>query len=264
MIKRNGLILLGIIFLSTLAFNVLAQDSWKELKGDHFIVYYFGEDAFAKNVLDKAEQYYRQIGDDLGYERRSNFWQWDKRVKIHIYKTQKDFLRGTGRQAWSHGYANYTTKDIYTYNWGEGFVESLLPHEITHLIFRDYVGFQGEIPLWLDEGVAQWEEPAKRKVIRDMMRYYLKDGKGYSFRSLSTMDIRNVNNPQAVKIFYVQSASLIDFLVKRYGGSEFVFFCRQLRDGKTLDEALPFAYPTHIRNINELEEQWEQYLTSDV
>ena len=68
-----------------------------------------------------------------------------------------------------------------------------MPHEITHLIFRDYVGFQGEVPVWLDEGVAQWEEPAKRKVVRSIMRFYLENGKGYSLEDLMSVDVRNMS-----------------------------------------------------------------------
>ena len=37
---------------------------WKEIRGDHFIVFHFGEDSFAQEVLRKAEQYYKQIGED--------------------------------------------------------------------------------------------------------------------------------------------------------------------------------------------------------
>ena len=253
----------SLLFLGLLTAAKPAHELWKETRGDHFIVYYVDADTFAQEVLRKAEQYYRQIGDDLGYERRSGFWQWDKRVKIYVYKTQEDFIQGTGRQGWSHGYADYTNKAIYSYEWKAGFLEALLPHEITHLIFRDYVGLQGEVPLWLDEGVAQWEESEKRKTVRSMMRFYIKDGKGYSIGSLTTTDIRNVSNKLAVEIFYIEAASIVDFLVSRYGSERFIFFCRQLRDGKTIEEALPFAYPTEINNTNELEAQWKKYINGN-
>ena len=236
--------------------------SWKEIKGDHFIVYYMGQDGFASNVLRKAEEYYSNIGDDLGYQRHSNFWQWENRVKIYIYPTREAFLKESGQQSWSHGYANYDQKEIGSYVWEEGFVESLLPHEITHLIFRDYVGFQGEIPVWLDEGVAQWQEPDKRAIVRQVMKQYLLTEKVYSFHDLMTIDIRNVTFAPSVQLFYVEAASIIDFFVSKYGTDQFTFFCRQLRDGKAIDEALRFAYPTEIRDINQMEEKWKEYILS--
>ena len=117
-----------------------AQD-WKELKGDHFIIYYASEDKFPSEVLRKAESYYQQISSDLGYQRYSNFWQWENRVRIYVYPTREEFLTQTGQPNWSYGVANYTEKEIRSYLWSEGFMDALLPHEMTHLIFRDYVGF---------------------------------------------------------------------------------------------------------------------------
>jgi len=250
----------SVFFWVLLTAFAAAQEPWKEVRGDHFIVHHFGEESFAQEVLRRAEQYYKQIGEDLGYERRSAFWQWDNRVNIYIYKTKEDFIKNSGRAEWSEGYADYTKKAIISYEWGKDFLEALLPHEITHLIFRDYVGFRGEVPVWLDEGIAQWEEPAKRKVVRSVMHAYLYDGKGYTIKDLTTIDISNVPTKLAVNLFYVQAASLVDFLVTAYGPDNFVFFCRQLRDGKSIEAALPFAYPTQMRTVQELEEKWKAYV----
>lgn len=237
-----------------------ANEKWNEVKGEHFIVHHLGDDHFAKDVLRSAEKYYDDIGDDLGYTRYSDFWQWENRVKIFIYNTQEEFLKNTGRNNWSHGFADYDAKEIYSYVWNEGFLEALLPHEITHLIFRDYVGFKGEIPLWLDEGVAQWEEPAKRAIVKQAMKSYLEDESVYPLEHLSTLDVRNVGIEFAVQLFYVQAMSVVDFLVNRYGADHFVTFCRELRDGKSLEEALAFSYPTQIRTLSQLEEQWKSYI----
>jgi len=239
--------------------NPTKAPDWKELKGDHFIVYFVGKDKFAKKVLKKAENDYKTISRDLGYQRYSGFWMWDNRVKIYVFKTKEDYLEGTGRKEWSHGFASYRSKSIFSYEWNEGFVESLLPHEITHLIFRDYVGFTGEVPRWLDEGVAQWEEPKKRKYVRRVMKSYLKERKWIPVKRLTSMNIRQSDDEDTVRLFYVQSVSLVDFLIKRYGANDFIYFCRQLRDGKSMTEALTFAYPTQIRNLEELEEQWKKY-----
>ena len=237
-----------------------AAEAWQELKGDHFIIYYVNDDTFAKDVLRSAERYYRNIGQDLGYTRHSDFWQWDKRVKIYIHATQEEFVKETGRNNWSHGFADYTAKEIHSYAWNQGFLDSLLPHEITHLIFRDYVGFKGEVPLWLDEGVAQWEEPEKRRIARAVMKSYLINDYAYPLVHLCQLDIRNVNVEFAVRLFYTQSISIIEFLVTRYGTDKFIIFCRELRDGKNLEEALKFSYPTNIRNLKDLEEQWKSHV----
>ncbi|MFH1800504.1 MAG: peptidase MA family metallohydrolase [Candidatus Omnitrophota bacterium] len=262
MMDRKKIFTGWVILLSWTLLTAFAPEKvpWKEIRGDHFIVFHFGEDSFAQEVLRKAEQYYKQIGEDLGYERRSGFWQWNHRARIYIYKTKEDFHENSRKAEWSEGYANYAKRTIVSYEWKTDFLESLLPHEITHLIFRDYVGFQGEVPIWLDEGVAQWEEPAKRHVVRSIMRVYLESGRGYSLQDLTTVDVRNISAKPAVEIFYVQAASIVDFLIAKYGSDSFIYFCRQLRDGKSIGAALPFAYPTQMRSIKEMEEKWKAYI----
>jgi hypothetical protein len=233
----------------------------RELKGDHFIVYHQTSNTdFAAEVLRKAEYHYSQIAADLGYVRYSNFWQWDKRVKIFIYPDQGSFLRATGQPAWSTGNANYTTKQISGFSGSREFIAMILPHEIAHLIFRDFVGFAGEVPLWLDEGVAQWEERSQRDIVKFYVRDLYEKKRLMSLDALTRYDVRKTDEGQEARNFYVQAASLVGFLIERFGTDRFVHFCRQLRDGKALDEALSFAYPTQVRNLSQLEEAWLAYV----
>ena len=63
-----------------------------------------------------------------------------------------------------------------------------------------------------------------------------------------------------VDTYYLESVSLVGFLIEKYGSDNFAHFCRQLRDGKTLKDALAFTYPTYIRNITDFEDVWRKYL----
>ncbi len=254
-----SLILMMVMGLSVLSLQ--AQD-WKELKGDHFIIYFFQDEKFAGDVLSKSEKYYQDIASDLGYQRYSSFWTWDNRVKIYIYPDKESFLKSSGQQGWSEGMADYAAKSISSYAWHEGFTEELLPHEITHLIFRDYVGFKGEIPLWIDEGVAQWMEPRKRKAVKAAVGELLEKSKLLPVGKMLSMDIRQVQDADQVRTFYIQAMSLVEFLITEYGSENFISFCRQLRDGKSFEEALQFSYPTSIRTIGDLETEWRSYIAN--
>lgn len=258
-------------------------ESWQELSGEHFIVYHRGEDKFAKDVLDKAEVYYERIASDLGYPRYSEFWTWDRRVKIYIHPDHASYIKATGQPQWSKGMADYTNKQIVSFVWSQGFLDSLLPHEVAHLIFRDFVGFKGETPLWLDEGIAQWEEAAKRDALKFLARQFYEKDSLLSLQDMMTWDIKALTDPKRVYIrptitkdgekgilflssksfvdtYYLQAASIVGFLMEKQGSSNFAEFCRQLRDGKSMDEALSFAYPTSTRSVSELEDQWRRYL----
>jgi len=256
---------------------------WKELSSDHFIIKFTQDEKFAKGVLDRAEQYYRSIASDIGYPRYSEFWTWDKRAKIYIYPDKASFLKATGQPGWSEGMADYGNKQIISYAWSRGFEDSLLPHEMAHLIFRDFVGFRGEIPLWLDEGVAQWAEVGKRAYIKDMSRQLYIEDALLSLKDMMRLDIRRITAEDRVYIrgnrtkeddpgvlflsgeslintYYLQSVSLVGFLIERYGSERFARFCRELRDGKSMDEALSYTYPDSMRSLAELEKNWRQYL----
>ncbi len=233
---------------------------WKEIKGDHFVVYYAADEIFAKDTLRHAETYYTRIADDLGYNRFS-YWNWDNRVKIFIYPDEATFHKATGQPEWSKGLADYTAKEISTFNWNKEFQETLLPHEIGHLIFRDFVGFKGQVPLWLDEGVAQWQEPQRRPIARQAgYTVMLKRGvyPFEQFTSISSLDDRSKTD---VHHFYMQALSVVDFLIKQHGTVLFTQFCRQLRDGKSLNDALKSAYAQAIPNQSALEEKWLKYVS---
>jgi hypothetical protein len=270
------------IFSSGAAF----AEGWKELGGDHFIVYYTGEDKFAKEVSDEAEDYYREIAIGIGYPRYSEFWTWAKRVKIYVYSDRESYLKASDMPEWSHGMADYDKKEIMSYLWSEMFTESILPHEIAHLIFRDFVGFKGTIPLWLDEGVAQWAEKKKRKALKEMagdlydkdrlltvndMMYLdimrFKDAATVHFRPTFTKEGKAatviLDTDALISTYYIVSVSIIDFLIDGYGSDRFAEFCRQLRDGKVVEEALRVAYPAKILDLSDLETRWRAYLAEE-
>ena len=63
-----------------------------------------------------------------------------------------------------------------------------------------------------------------------------------------------------INVYYLQAVSLVGFLIESYGALSFADFCRQLRDGRTLGDALRIAYPMHITSVEELETKWREYL----
>lgn len=257
---------------------------WKEKSGDHFIVYYLSDEQFAKEVVRNAEEYYRSIATDLGYPRYSDFWLWEKRVKIYLFADHQSFLKASGEPSWSHGMADYTNKRIISYAWSEQFMESLLPHEIAHLIFRDFVGFKGEVPVWLDEGVSQWAERQKQGFLRSLAKRQFEDSSLLSLEYMMKLDIRRLDehdnkvhikpstdkdgeptvlfmsSEAVINAYYLQGFSLVDFLISRYGAQSFTDFCRQLRDGKGMDEAIRFSYSHYMKNLGDLEQRWRKHL----
>ena len=124
---------------------------------------------------------------------------------------------------------------------------------------EDYVGM-GKIPMWIDEGVAQWEEEGKRELVKQRLIEILDHHSPIPMNRMMTLNIGKIDNEFIVELYYLQAVSIIDFLFTRFGAERFIYLCRQLRDGKTIDDALQFAFPTTIRNTEALESEWMEYL----
>ncbi len=246
------LLFLAFSFLSATAFA--AGEYFRELKGDHFIVYYPADEGFAREVLREAEAYYHSIAGRLGYDRFDKFWTWDNRVKIYLFADREDFLTGTRAPGWSGGFANHKLKILAGYPEAENFLARVLPHEITHLMFRDFVGTRRGIPLWLDEGVALAMESGRREEFDEIARRALRQKAWMPLDRLARVRSAASLGPETAAVFYAEAALAVDFLLSGYGRDKFTEFCRQLRDGKAVDEALRKVYgPDGIENLQDLE-----------
>ncbi len=240
---------------------------WQELKGKHFVVIYSleGNRKSARTILRRAEEYYDKIARSIGYSRYAHFWTWEERVKIVIFPDQDTFRSATGQPAWSLGYAVrdsqlFRSRIIVTYRHEFDFLDGLLPHEISHLIIRDFIGFEAEIPVWFDEGVAQLFDADKKIQARDFMQNMVEAGSYVPFSILHSWDVRREKDPQKVMVFYAQSVSVVDFLITRYGSDAFGRLCREMKDGKNFEEALRSAYTNTIDSLADLEAKWLGYL----
>lgn len=252
--------LLGLIFLFT--HPALAED-WSELKDEHFVVFYppAQDSAWARKVLWKAESYYEKIATQIGYSRYSDFWTWDERVKIIIFENQESYLRKTGQPQWSTGYSNrdsrlFNSRVIVTYYQENDFLPGLLPHEISHLILRDFIGFDREIPIWFDEGVAQFYEEGKKEKVAEVIGKLVNQKQFIPMESLNQWDVRQETDPRKVSLFYIQSVSVVDFLMREYGFRSFALLCRNLKEGKDMESALLNAYSGSINSLRVLEDKW--------
>jgi hypothetical protein len=251
---RLFIILLNIIIFFYFQADARAEP-WKNIdRSSHFVVYYQEAPAgYINTLIKKAERYYRNITHYLGF-RRFNFWTWDNRCKIYLYPDQDEYLKYTGTFSWSRAHVNVHTREISTYIGQDFFFEVILPHEMGHIIFREMVGFDKRLPLWLDEGVACMQESKSYDRIR-IARNLVSLGLHLPLKDLTTIVDYNVTIPV---IFYNQSASVIDFLLENFGTRNFVNFCRRLRDEDNWEDALKKVY--RFKNLEELEKQWMDYL----
>lgn len=247
-----------ILFISVFStvYPVCSDQTFEIEKSDHFIVHYRCDKSFVAKVIKNAEIYYNSIEKDLGINRYGNFWTWKNRCKIILFESQKEYQTATGNPSWSGGSADYINRVIYSFPWANNFLESLLPHELTHIMLHEYLG-KSHLSLWIDEGIAQYEEHKKNSdsYIKDM----IKQGIIFNITDLNNISALEQYTKEKVILFYEQSRSIISFMIKEYGNRRFAEFIRGLRAGKTIEESLRFTYEGTIDTLENLEKRWIKF-----
>lgn len=252
-----------LIVLATLLFScsIFAKEEvkWNTSKSTHFIVYFKNAPgSFIEQLISKSEDYYDKIADNLGFT-RFNFWLWDNRAKIYIYDDAGDYRVSTGRPEWSAGAARPQEKIIYTYAYVQGFFESILPHEMSHIIFREFVGFDNHsIPTWLDEGVASYQQIKRSQGGLFLVKEAVKEGTLMGLEKLSQTNPQSILETSTAQLYYAEAVSIVDYLIKEFGKNNFVLFCQNLRDKRNLERAICSVYP--FSNLEEFGQGWQRYL----
>ena len=260
-----------IIFLIDINSPLYGADNFKQQLGEHFVVYSDPaiDSQWAKDVLRKAERYYVAIANTVGYARYQNFWTWDERVKIIIYADQKSYMEETHQPSWSTGfvlrdYRLFSSRVIVSYLQESDFLTNVLPHEISHLILRDFIGTDKEIPLWLDEGLAQYFEDSRRSDAERIVKLLVGNQKQLPLSELFTKDIKEEKEEWRVLQFYAQSISLVDFLISKYGSQSFGELCRYLKNDRDFEGALKGAYNPMIDSTQSLEQKWLNFIRNSL
>ena len=251
------IILFVFLFLNELCLFGFAKE-WKEFRSAHFIIYYKqASNDFLYKIRNYVEDYYQDILEDLGF-RRSKFWTWENRARIYLFNSHEDYIEQTGMAEWSAANVDYRNKIINTYPDAPNLFDNVLVHELTHIIFREYVGFGSNIPLWLDEGVATFMEKKKEiYLLERRLRKLNEKGSIFDLKDLAGINDALSFSQDEAAAFYTQSFSLVYFLIKQFGRDAFAKFCYSLRQGRPFEKCLWYAFNT--RDLEDLETKWHSY-----
>ena len=179
-----------------------------------------------------------------------------------VHPTRNGYLKAVGAGGGQTAGASYiqvragaiAVRRIDLYGGQKGCETVALPHELTHVVFAGRFHDQ-PVPLWADEGAAILADPAeKQRLHRRDLDAALASGTAFEIGCLFSVDCCPSNAQCGV--FYGQSLSVADFLVRRAGPQRFVAFVSQaMRTG--YDRALDESYG--IRGVAELDRLWRQY-----
>jgi len=239
-------------------------EDFNEIRSEHFIIRYHPDVKidYVYRVKNASEDYYRTITQEFRLV-RDKLWLWEDRARIYIAGDKNDFLNRFSCPTWSGACVNYEQKLIYTFPYQARF-KGLLAHELTHIIFREYVG-RDKLPLWLDEAVASYIEDSSgsghyRGELRSLNRL-IRDKKHIPFAQLNqiTAEELNTQSPEFISTFYLESFSIIYYLVREHGRDSLARFFFFLKRDYTMDDALAKGFHYSFRNKHELEDKWKRF-----
>lgn len=139
----------------------------------------------------------------------------------------------------------------------ERIVDSVLPHEITHMIFASH--FRSALPRWLDEGGAtSVEHAAEQAVYRRLLLEFLDDKvrKGLPFNKMVALR----EYPSDPMPLYAQGFSVVEFLLAHGGHRRFVRFCEHGLTTGNWGEAIRDYYG--YENLGKLQTVWTGWVAA--
>lgn len=218
----------------------------------HFKVKAYGQSTVL-DVSAVAEAAYTRIMTDTGL---SSFMPRGL-YQIVVYGSQDEFRKKTGQPDWSGGVA--VGNAIYTYMSPR--LEAVLSHEITHLIWFEFMGRVNPDHRWVNEGLAVLQE---NKALGSR-------GQGDMFSAVrGTMRSQTIPMDQMIRLvpaterayevslWYAQAESMVRFMIERGGRIGFSQFLNALRYDKSLDQAVAEGFPGSWRTLEELDRDWKR------
>ena len=136
-------------------------------------------------------------------------------------------------------------------------LETTMKHELCHLLLHRHIR-NDLLPKWLDEGVCQWASNGMAEIIMDRKISFLEEAV-LAGRLLSFPDLAGQfpGDERGLILAYEQSQSIVNYMSEVYGNEKLLLVLNQLRDGKTLSEAV-----REILGVSfaELEGGWQRSL----
>ena len=210
--------------------------TWHSASAGSLQVYWYsGDDAFGSELLRAGRAALDQLEASTGAPS-------DLPVTVYVYATQKDLLSALrpAAQEWTGGVAfseeGLVLITVPPTESGLAYGRRVVPHELTHVVIHHATeNPYGDLPRWLDEGLATYAEGDPEAAFERTLRDAIRENTLISVRSLSA---NFPTDPNAARLSYAQSQSLVAYIVRHYGRDQLKDLLAAFREGATNDEAL--------------------------
>jgi len=219
-------------------------EEMRESEGNHVIIHYRGGvNAVAGHTITiLLEEAYISVGGDFDYY-------IDEKVEAFLYGKER-FRDITRSPSWAGAIYDGAIKiPAGGITEKTDLLEKVLFHEYTHAVVHRLS--RGRAPMWLNEGIAQYEEGKRQELYKPILKKILGGGHEISLRSLEGSFLTlNQENAAAA---YLLSLSATEYLVREFGVTAIRYILDELGEGSSLEEALSSVIYT---SYDDLEKNW--------
>ncbi len=235
-VLEDGTAVLGPVVKRTYADD---RFTWKTIDGDVVRVHWTeGDEAFGRRALKIGDDAVRKTAALLGVTETEP-------IDFFIYADQASFYDALGPSTRENvgGQAHPDIRTLFALitpgDINASWVESVVPHELTHVVFQTAVDNPyHDPPHWLNEGLAVYESDGYQDSDRQQVQAAAKDG------SLIPLDGLAGAFPTSQERFflaYAESVSAVDRIVRANGRDALVSLIRSYHEGVSDDEAFQRA-----------------------
>lgn len=226
--------------------------TWQTIAADKLTVYWYdGNAAFGKEILTTAQDAVQRLSNDTGAYLKEP-------VRFYIYASSTD-LKGSMifPQEWTGGvsFTRYGCIAIgismANLTWGKRAIAHELTHMVTHqMTLNPY----NDIPVWLEEGLAMWNEGPMQSQFSSAMAMAIQNKKLLSLQTLASPFSAYAD---VSYLSYAESYSVVDYLIRTYGRDHMLQLLETFRQGSTYDSALRKVYGLDKKSLNA---EWQKTL----
>jgi len=219
----------------------------------HFKVKAYGS-TVVQDTSNLSEQSYSTVMTDTGL---TSFLPRGM-YEIVVYGSQDEYRKKTGQPDWSAG----VTVGNSIYTWYSPVLNGILAHEMTHLIWFEYMnGRLSDQQRWVNEGLAVYEESKARNRGYELFGALLPTLRSAPIPIDQLMNMApNTERAYDASLWYAESESMVRYMIEKGGRIGFGQFLAAIRQGEQFDAAIYDAYPGQWHTLNDFYNDWKRSL----
>jgi tetratricopeptide (TPR) repeat protein len=237
-------------YLAKAGREVAVEENFSEREGAHFVLRYEGRQTgfhFVSELLSILDRQYGELQRELGFAP-------DSTITVILY-TDQQFSEVTQAPSWADGLNDGKVRiPVRDFSGVSPRLESVLRHEMTHSFIHSLT--HGRCPQWLNEGIAQMEEPRSSSAFAAPLAQLFSENKEVPLRYLEGSFTRF--SPAQAQLAYAESLAATEYLRSTYGMYALRRVLELLNDGEVPEAALSHAVQA---NYSEFERGLGSYLS---